>query len=296
MKKSKKIFVAVVLCVLVLFSAIPAFAIVFPGNDGDGDYQYRYAFAGPSGTDGPGLRTKVCEFKGGVYVEGSDNYALYVTPVSVDVWAETNCDINFYCISNTGSVSTITYSFSNRRITYGGVTASMIFIECPDIYILDQDLFEYLFIGDGQEFYRNGYNDGFEAGDDVGYNRGYSQGFSQGEASGYQNGYDAGFEEGASAEYSEGYQAAYDEYYPQIGASYTRGYNEGFAIGKAEGVELSETDFFDLCFAVAQAPIDVLYGVFDFEILGFNMQTAIGSLATVCIVVFLVKFLLFFLG
>lgn len=105
---------------------------------------------------------------------------------------------------------------------------------------------------------------------------------------GYRSGYLAGF--------SAGFTANSEETAPLIRDAYDRGYNIGYSIGKSDGIAIADIDFFDLCFAVAQAPIDVLYGVFDFEILGFNMRGAIGSLATVCVVVLLVKFLLFFLS
>lgn len=91
------------------------------------------------------------------------------------------------------------------------------------------------------------------------YNYGYQQGLSDGQASGQINGY------------TEGYKVGNAD-----------GYNTGYLAGVASS---NDYTFMGLIGAVIDAPIKAFTGLFDFEVLGFNMVTFMLSLLTLCVVV-----------
>lgn len=102
-----------------------------------------------------------------------------------------------------------------------------------------------------QESYQNGFNTGL------------SQGITEGKQQGLQEGYTSGFADGKS-----------------------QGYASGFQEGAASA---SNYTFFGLISAVVDAPIQAITGLFDFEILGFNVQNFMFSLLTVCVIITIIK-------
>lgn len=84
--------------------------------------------------------------------------------------------------------------------------------------------------------YSNGYDTGYEEGEDAGYTAGYEEGkdtgytagYEEGEKTGHSNGYNSGYEEGEKTGYSNGYNSGYGE-------GEAKGYNHGYTIGYKEG-------------------------------------------------------------
>lgn len=116
-----------------------------------------------------------------------------------------------------------------------------------------------------------GYNQGLTIGEEIGYDKG----LSAGESSGYTNGFINGKIDG----YSEGYEVG-----ESVG--YHSGYTEG---SKASGGGYT---FLNLMAAVVDAPIQAFTGLFNFEILGFNMSSFFTALLTACILMTVIKMLL----
>lgn len=113
------------------------------------------------------------------------------------------------------------------------------------------------------------YQAGYSAGYNDGYTRGESDGYAQGESVGYQN----------------GYQEAQEQY--------SGDYERGRLAGYREGLETAENgDWKALFSAVVDAPIQTLQGMFNFEILGFDMRLAIGGILTLCVTLIVVKLFL----
>ena len=74
---------------------------------------------------------------------------------------------------------------------------------------------------------------------------------------------------------------------------YNNGYNDGYNVGKNDGISSANNySFLGLIGAVVDAPIKAFTGLFDFEILGFNISTFILSLITVCVIITIIKLLL----
>lgn len=113
----------------------------------------------------------------------------------------------------------------------------------------------YIATGDESGIYNDGYNNGYADGYDAAYNIG--------ERIGYDDGYRIGKQEGLAQGRSEGYQ---------------------------EGLATAESgEWTDLFTALFQAPVDILYGLFDFNILGLDMRDALGAMLTLAIVIIVVK-------
>lgn len=99
----------------------------------------------------------------------------------------------------------------------------------------------------------------YQGGYDDGYAYGYSDGEKFGQQSGYADGYKAGFAVGETSGKNTGYQ---------------------------EGVSAAnDYSFFSLISAVVDVPIQAFTSLFDFEILGINMQSFFLSLMTVCVII-----------
>lgn len=96
--------------------------------------------------------------------------------------------------------------------------------------------------------------------------------------SGYNNGYlDAkeGFEEEKSSIYNSGFESGK-----------TAGYNEGYNAGKDVSGNYT---FLGLFGAVFDAPIEAFKGLFNFEILGTNMQGFVLALLTLSVIIVIIK-------
>ena len=95
----------------------------------------------------------------------------------------------------------------------------------------------------------------------------------------YGTGYAAGYADGLSSDSSSAYDTGYAE-----------GYDIGFAGGKKEGLEISNTgDWKSLMLAVVEAPINTFQSLFNFEILGLDMRLAFGSILSVCVLLIIIK-------
>lgn len=119
--------------------------------------------------------------------------------------------------------------------------------------------------------------------------RAFSVFFAEGDgdslwADGYFEGYNEGFKQGQTVSNNvardEGYQAGLSE-----------GRQSGFDEGYAAGVKTAgEGTFRSLITSVVEVPFNTLQSMFDFTILGMNMQVAIGSILTLCMIVIIIKF------
>lgn len=91
----------------------------------------------------------------------------------------------------------------------------------------------------------------------------------------YNNGYSAGYLEGIKADS----QDAYTE-------GFRLGREEGYIVGKAEGLELAaQGDWRNLFISVVEAPLHVFNSLFNFEVLGLDMRDFMASMFTLCLVV-----------
>lgn len=96
----------------------------------------------------------------------------------------------------------------------------------------------------------------------AGFDSGYSSGYYQGDIDGQQTGYDKGFTDGK-----------------------VNGYNLGYDEGKVS----SSYSFSSLLGAVFDAPIEAFKGLFNFEILGTNMQGFVLALLTLSVIIVVIK-------
>lgn len=94
----------------------------------------------------------------------------------------------------------------------------------------------------------------------------------------YQSGYVDGVQVGQSSGYSDGYNV---------------GYSAGDAAGYQRGVDASnQYSFGNLLFAVVDTPVVIFRSLFDFNVLGVNLQGFFFSLLTVAVVIAVVRFIL----
>ena len=93
---------------------------------------------------------------------------------------------------------------------------------------------------------------------------------------GYQNGYNEAITSDPTGLEQKGYDSGYDS-----------GYKLGYADGNADIVD--DVKFYDLIFAVVDAPVSVMRTMFNFEILGVNLSAFLFSLFTLLLVVVLIK-------
>lgn len=95
---------------------------------------------------------------------------------------------------------------------------------------------------------------------------------------GYQNGYGNGLISGQSIGYTDGYNV---------------GYSAGDAVGYQRGVDASnQYSFGNLLFSVVDTPVVIFRSLFDFTVLGVNLQSFFLSLLTVAVVIAVVRFIL----
>lgn len=95
----------------------------------------------------------------------------------------------------------------------------------------------------------------------------------------YFNGYDNGYDAGTESGYTDGYANGNKD-----------GYRNGYDVGYVEGgQESGNTGFFNLLYAVVDAPVQALTSLFDFEIFGMDMKKFVLSLLTACIVLAVVR-------
>lgn len=99
----------------------------------------------------------------------------------------------------------------------------------------------------------------------------------------YMSGYNQGYFDGAKDGLAE-----------QADLFFDQGYNKGFKEGKEEGLTIADSgDWRHLMLAVTEAPINTFQSLFNFEILGMDMRAAFGSILAVCVVLLIVKKVIF---
>lgn len=92
-------------------------------------------------------------------------------------------------------------------------------------------------------------------------------------------GYDVGYADGAKETAEDARQEGYKS-----------GYTNGVIDGKKEGISISNSgEFGNLIAAVVEAPVNTFQSMFNFEILGMNMQKAIGAVLALCVVTIIIK-------
>lgn len=99
----------------------------------------------------------------------------------------------------------------------------------------------------------------------------YNQGFNAGQQDGYNIGYNAG----ESAGYKDGYSVGQ-----------TTGYNNGYSDGMEDS---NQYTFLNLLSATIDAPVKYFQSLFNFELLGVNLQGFLTGLFTLCVIVTIVK-------
>lgn len=99
----------------------------------------------------------------------------------------------------------------------------------------------------------------------------YDQGFQQGQ----QSGYNSGYSEGESVGYNNGYNVGQNV-----------GYNNGYSAGMEDS---NQYTFLSLLSATIDAPIKYFQSLFNFELLGVNLQGFLTGLFTLCVIVTIFK-------
>lgn len=95
----------------------------------------------------------------------------------------------------------------------------------------------------------------------------------------YFKGYDVGYADGSNKTAEDARQEGYKS-----------GYTNGVIDGKKEGISISNSgEFGNLIAAVVEAPVNTFQSMFNFEILGMNMQKAIGAVLALCVVAIIIK-------
>ncbi len=164
--------------------------------------------------------------------------------------------------------------------------------EQHEIYLIGVSVYENSFdIG-----YSEGYNAGEDEGYNYGYNGGYMNGFIEGNSvgatEGYNLGYDVGYSEGENAGYNNGWTQGNNDGY-QSGKE--DGYNNGVLVGEQRGRSdaLNGTHTFkEIIVAIFEAPVDLINGILDFDLLGINMASLVKVLLTLAITAVIVVILL----
>lgn len=111
----------------------------------------------------------------------------------------------------------------------------------------------------------------FQSNSNIADNEYYNQGYQTGKLDGFNNGYSVGESEG----YNNGYNS---------------GYNIGFNTGYSEGSEDSnQYTFLNLVSSTIDAPLTYFQSLFNFELLGVNLQGFLMALFTLCVIVTIVK-------
>lgn len=91
--------------------------------------------------------------------------------------------------------------------------------------------------------------------------------------------------------YLQGYN---DGYATGERIAHEQGYNDGYADGYANGLEVDDTVFtvFNGILNIALVPINVLLGIFNFEVLGINISSLVTSALTVACVIIVIRMFL----
>lgn len=95
--------------------------------------------------------------------------------------------------------------------------------------------------------------------------------FAEGKLVGYEEGYAA-----AQTGYDRGYNVGYSE-------GYDGGYDYGFADGQTDALNATST-FKKVVFAIFAAPVELIDGILNFDVLGINVASLVRTLLTLTVV------------
>lgn len=87
------------------------------------------------------------------------------------------------------------------------------------------------------------YDNGYNAGKEVGAQEGYGKGYNAGKETGHQEGYGKGYTEGETAGRVAGYE---DGHGTGRSEGYTEGFDQGYSLGHDDGCYKAESDFWDI--------------------------------------------------
>ena len=118
-------------------------------------------------------------------------------------------------------------------------------------------------------------------------NNAYTVGVEEGRSQGYTKGYAEGLEKGTNEGTHKGYQSGYKEGHDE---GYKEGDNAGYYRGRAD--ESRKSGFASMIFAVVDAPVQAFKGLFNFNVLGFDMSAFALSIITVAICITVLKVIL----
>ena len=130
----------------------------------------------------------------------------------------------------------------------------------------------------------DGYQDGFTEGCFEGYANGYSDGEIYGVGLGHESGYQEGYTEGIEDGYIEGYDVGHEE-------GEGVGWHNGFSKGQTDALESTDT-LKDTIFSIFEAPVTLINGFLDFEILGINLAGFVKAILTLGVTALIVTFIL----
>ena len=202
-----------------------------------------------------------------VYSDGSNNLTVYANSSNGVVWDSRRLTVGLWIdLTSVSSFDVVTTS-----------TETIDFAEFSARFFYPQLIRKPL-------YYSNGYEDGETDGYSNGFEDGWIIGDQEGNIAGYNSGYAAGYTDGET----DGYSLGHDE-----------GYDYGFADGEQEGVAVGRTDalnakdtFKDIVFAIFDAPVNLINGILDFNLLGINVASLVKTLITLAITALLVFFIL----
>lgn len=173
-------------------------------------------------------------------------------------------------------------------------------LDCLNNYIF----FETNYTSYTQTDIENAYNDGYDDGYDEGYRVGNLEGSTSTSTELVQqiqslqqqnnqliNDYNNLVTENENLENS--YNTLINGIPSRLEASRSEGYNAGYSAGVAVG---GQNNFLSLMTAVVDAPLEVFTGLFDLEILGFNLKDFLLGICSAALVAIIVRFALRFVG
>lgn len=148
-------------------------------------------------------------------------------------------------------------------VTYNDINGNQFTVYFPFAYVNPNDYYAYAL--QLRTYYLSTNFD-----DDISYQNGYDNGFNDGEKEGIDQGYQSGLSEGKSI-----------------------GFQNGKAVGYQEGLKMADNaSFLSLFGAMVDAPINAMFSMLNFNLLGFNMAQFFFALIT-CAIIFTVVSLLF---
>ena len=122
--------------------------------------------------------------------------------------------------------------------------------------------------------------------DGLTYSRTYYFGTTFDDNQFYDFGFDAGYSEGYNVGSNDGFNNGYNDGY-DIG--HNVGYNNGYTAGSEDS---NQYTFLNLVSATIDAPIKYFQSLFNFELLGVNLQGFLTGLFTLCVIVTIIKMVL----